>query len=139
MNGQCENEIIRNICIAGTLIWFESYRALLQVLTVSFPFWKNTCGHCHLRIVTDIYTRLTAVLFTPQRRESGIQERTQRSHPTVFTIHRTQPDMTPDQKMENEKRRLKNYVHSSRYYTQTRCKSRGLKLLLIINTLKNRQ
>ena len=134
-----KNEIIQYIRIAGTLIWFESYRGLLHVLTVSFLFWKNTCGHCHLRIVTDIYTRLKAVLFTPQPRESGIQERTLRSHPTVFTIHHTQPDMTPDQKMENQKRRLKNYVHSARYHTQTRCTSRGLKLLLVINTLENRQ
>jgi len=119
------------------------YTNLVRKLQTSFTsadsFFSNTCGHCHLRIVTDIYTRLTAILFTPQRRESGIQERTQRSHPTVFTIQHTQPDMTPDQKMEAQKRRLKNYVHSSRYYIQTRCTSRGLKLLLIINTLKNRQ
>ena len=141
MNGQCGNEIIQytRTCIVDTLLWFESYRSLLHILTVSFLFWTNTCGHCHLRIVTDIYTRLTTVLFTTQRRESGIQERTLRSHPTVFTIHHTQPDMTPDQKSENQKRRLKNYVHSSRYHTQTRCTSRGLNLLQIINNLENRQ
>jgi hypothetical protein len=116
------------IFIAGTLVWFGRYRVLSHVLTVSFPLWKNACGHCHLQIVTDIYTRLTELLFKLQRRENGFQERTLRSRPTVFTIHHPHTTRHDTRSKEWKPKETFEKLCPLKSVPYTRCKSKGLKI-----------
>jgi hypothetical protein len=138
MKGQCDNEIIQYTCIADTLIWFESYRVLLHVGSL-FSFleedlWSLPSPNCYgyLHSPHGSFIHIAA----SWKRHSGTN--TAESPNSIHHSSRTTRHDTRSKEWK-PKEAFEKYVHSSRYHTQNGCTYGGLKLLLIINTLENRQ